>query len=535
MNRRRRAIAVVLWIAMTGGLFARQQAATPVPVEPSELERRPDLVGREVLVDDRVAYYVNRTGSEDDELQLKRTPITFRVPRRLRPASTARMPAAVVRGILEREGSRLFCRVTGLEVKPPDLERLNGAVDQLGARDYERRRAWARWAEYRASEFRDDALMRRAKALEAEVLRMEVEVKRVAVDAPQEWLDMAREARRRKAAEPEPSALAHRALRAKLASAAGREDLRSLARDVESFFPGAATDIGAAGTNLARWEGQYADDPAETYRSAPPNIRKALARRLWADIQQRLLESEPIPDLATAVTLADQAADRLPERPDLPTRLLEKGIAVVRRELGRLRLDEVKGLAEIYRARLRRPDEAQQVLRDWLEERRSKLSETDAEGRVALAVLYENLVQDRVTAVDLLRKAWTIDPNSKETADAFRTRGFLLRKDQWVEADAPSPAGPSGDGTNPARAAAAASQSLLGLTPDELQQKLIAKPNFKNYVASKGQIIEQRVYLDTGSMRYVNLLRTPGDPKPRVIADYTLPRPDRKGGPHPAR
>ena len=78
------------------------------------------------------------------------------------------------------------------------------------------------------------------------------------------------------------------------------------------------------------------------------------------------------------------------------------------------------------------------------------------------------------------------------------------------------------------RADATATQSLLGLTPEELEQKLIARPSFKNYVASKGQRIEQRVYLDTGSVRYVNLLHTPGELRPRVIADYTLPRHDRK-------
>ena len=77
--------------------------------------------------------------------------------------------------------------------------------------------------------------------------------------------------------------------------------------------------------------------------------------------------------------------------------------------------------------------------------------------------------------------------------------------------------------------------SLLGLTPDELERKLITKPSFKNYVASEGKIIEQRVYLDTGSVRYVNLLRKPGDLRPTVIADYTLPRHDRKGGPKSAR
>src|SRR5262249_20148132 len=143
---------------------------------------------------------------------------------------------------------------------------------------------------------------------------------------------------------------------------------------------------------------------------------------------------EPIPDVGAAGARADEAAEQLPERPDLPTRLLETAIAAARKELGTLRQDEVRRLAEVYRARLRRPDDARQVLRDWLELKRSKLSETDAEGRVALAGLYEDMVQDRVTAVALLRKAWDIDPSSRETAEAFRNRGFRKEKDRWVDA-----------------------------------------------------------------------------------------------------
>ena len=239
--------------------------------------------------------------------------------------------------------------------------------------------------------------------------------------------------------EPEPSAWAHRAFRARLASAADPDALRSLAKDVESFFPEARADQASARTGLGRFEGPYADDPAEGYRSAPPRIRKGLDRRLWADVQQRLLESEPIPDLAAAVARSDQAAGELPEKPELPVRLMEKGIDAARREVGTLRLAEVKGLAEVYRARLHRPDQAQQVLRDWLDAKKSRLSETDAEGRLALAGLYEDLVQDRVTAVELLRKAWTIDPTSSDIAEAFRVHGFRKDKDQWVEADARRP------------------------------------------------------------------------------------------------
>ena len=336
-------------------LVRAEQAGTPVLVEPSGLERRQDLVGRDVLVDDRVAYYVPRNGSEDDELQLKRTPVTFRVPRKLRPASHTRITAALVGGVLERDGNRLVCRVTSLELKPGDLERLKAALDQLGPRDYQTRRQWARWAERRASEFKDDALMRRAKALEAEVLRLEGDVKRVAVDPPEEWLAMAREARRRKVPEPEPSAQAHRAFRARLASAADPGSLRKLLDDVKSFFPAAPDDRGAARIGLGRWAGPYADDPAEAYRSAPPEVRKALDRRIWADTQYRLMDLEPIPDLATGIARSEQAAGLLPEKPDLPPRLMEKGLAASRRELATLRLDEVKALAESYRTRRAAP------------------------------------------------------------------------------------------------------------------------------------------------------------------------------------
>ncbi len=535
MNRRSpiaAAAAPLLLIAIAAGSWAqgRQPAGAPVVVEPADLARRPDLVGREVIVDDRVAYYVSRGGS-DDELQLKRTPITFRVPRRLRPAAGPRIAAAVVRGVLEREGNRLVCLVNGLEVKSADAERLRAAVAQLGPRDYSMRRAWARWAERRAVEFKDNALMRQARALDAESLRLEGDARRIEVNAPQEWMAMAREARRRKVPEPEPSALAHRALHARLAGAADPGALRALARDVAEFFPEAERDQAAARTKLGHWEREYLDAPAEGYRDAPAPIRKALDRRLWAEVQSRLMDAQSIPDLPTAVEQSAKAAKLLPERPELPGRLLEKGVGAVRRDLAGLRRDEVKALADVYRTRLHREDEARAVLHDWLEARKTRLSRTDAEGRVALAGLYEDLLQDRVTAIDLLRKAWEIDPTSRETAEAFRIRNFRRSKDQWVDDNPQGGGSAPADLPAPAQRVAASSPSLIGLTSEELREKLITKPDSKNYIATRGQLIEQRIYLDTDSVRYVNLLRTPGEPRFRVIADYTLPRRGRKGGP----
>ena len=77
------------FLGLAGSAIGRQQSDNRV--EPSDLERREDLIGREVVVDDRVKFYVTRKGSEDDQLELKRTSVPFRVPRRLRPPAHSRM------------------------------------------------------------------------------------------------------------------------------------------------------------------------------------------------------------------------------------------------------------------------------------------------------------------------------------------------------------------------------------------------------------------------------------------------------------
>jgi tetratricopeptide (TPR) repeat protein len=511
---------------------AMGQAPTdPVAVEPAELDRREDLVGREVVVDDHVRYYVPRTGTEPDELQLKRTPITFEVPRRLRPVASTRLSAAIIRGVLRREGSRLVCGVTEIQPVGGDLDRLETGLKSLAAKDFEGRKTWVQWAERRSKDFKDSALSVRARALEGEALRIESDMKRLGVDAPREWLTMAQEARRRRVPEPEPSALGHRAFKTRLTAATTVAELTALIKEINEFFPKAAGDLASARLNLARWEGPYGDDPAGTYRAAPSQIREALTRRIWADATARLLELQASEDLNAALAAADRAAAAVPEKTTLPAQLIDNAATAARRDLPNLRLSEVKALAAVYREKLQQPGPALEILGEWLRIRQKRLSATDAEGPLELANLYEELIQDRVTAVELLRKAWRIDPSSKEIAEAFRSRGFRKAKDEWIE--------PALSPPNPAAATAGAptarppstAQGLRGLTGDEVRTRLGGKPDRVNYVATRGELIEQWIYhLDNKKLRFVNLLRSPGELKPRVIADYTIPSSSLKGG-----
>jgi tetratricopeptide (TPR) repeat protein len=377
-----------------------------------------------------------------------------------------------------------------------------------------------RWAERRAHDFKDDALLKRAKKVEADALRIEANLTRLSVDAPQKWLEMALDARRRQVPEPGPSALAHRALRAKLAAASDIAALKATMQAIESFFPNVATDRQSAVANLASWEAAYANNPEAAYLSAPQHTRTALDRRLWADATERLLEMQSTGDLQSAIELSERAETLLPEKPKLAAQLIEKAAGLARQNLGKAREAEVKALALLYREKLHQPDEALNITRDWLKIQSEKLSKTDAEGPLLLANLYEELLEDRVTAVELLRKAWRIDPKSTEIAEAFRSRGFRKVKDEWIEST------PTTEKTS-----VVVERGLRGLTSDEVIAKMGTRPEKVSYVASRGQLIEQWIYqLDNKMVRYVNLLHTPGDLKPRVIADYQLPRLLLKGG-----
>ena len=289
---------------------------------------------------------------------------------------------------------------------------------------------------------------------------------------------MAQDARRRKVPEPEPSALAHRALRAKLAAATTRR--RPAGRDpgdrgVLSRTP--PTDRESGRVNLARWEAPYAERPRGDLSRRP---RPRCARRSTAG-------SGPTPPSGCSICrptatsrrpspLAEQPRRMLPEKPNLPGQLIEKAVGTARQDLGTLRQPRSRHWPPSIATKLKQPEEALEVLRDWLKIQRDRLSDTDAEGPLELANLYEELLQDRVTAVELLRKAWRIDPSSKEIAEAFRSRGFrkvqrrmgrvgASRRRQCGRRHRRKPHDP-----------APVSQGLRGLTPDEVRSAWGANP-----------------------------------------------------------
>jgi hypothetical protein len=180
-------------------------------------------------------------------------------------------------------------------------------------------------------------------------------------------------------------------------------------------------------------------------------------------------------------------------------------------------------MAEVYREKLKDPQAALDLFRAWLKVQRERLSDTDSEGPIDLAALYDEMLHDRAAAKELLDRAWKIAPGSGPVAEAYRTRGYQLDKDVWVEI---SPAATSGaTPVEPATPATILGGGLRGKTTDEVVRQIGSKPDRKVLCGTKGQVIEQWIFHLPGQNkdRYVNFLRAAGDLQPRVISDYSLP------------
>lgn len=516
---KRVAAFIILLAAVTPASTAQQETATLV--EPADLARREDLVGKLIVVDDHIRFFQNHPRVGYDELYLRRTSVPFRLPPPLRPETPPRNQVAIVQGRLTREGSRLYVDATAIDLQPSDLERFEKAVASFPARDFQARREWSRWAAKRAKAFGDDDLAARARVVEADALRIEAEMRRLGVDAPQEWLSLAQQGRKRGVAEPEPSALAHRAFRAMLAGAATPAVLGTLKDEVERFFPLASGDAAAGGVDLGSWGAKYDEDPASAYRSAPAELRKPLDRRLWGDVVQKLLETRAAEDVQAALKMVDETTSLLPERPDLATKMIAQAQARARQDLASLRIADLKAVGELLKRRAGDRGADLNLYRDWLKARRDRLSDTDAEGPVTLAGQYESLLNDSETARQLLERAWKIAPGSAPVADAFRLRGYRRVGEDWVK-DEPIAAAPVPAGGRPS----SPEQGLKNMTPAEVEAVMGVEPTSKTVVATRGRIMLQWIFAETRHKRYVNFVYVPGSREPRVASDFLLPRQD---------
>jgi hypothetical protein len=523
-------VRLSLWLVL-GWILAHcgnAQGQQPIPeLWPEDAIRRSDLFGREVVVDGRIAFLKPSPGIGYDLIVFRNADdLTVQLPKRLAFSSLPRATSGRVRGLLKREGTRVVLDVSTVDLFVDDRQRLDSAIARLGPNDAASRWSWAKWAEQRAEHYSDAKLKERGLELETEALRIEGNGP-AGKQADTAWA-LALRGKTRGLPGPEPAALAHHALRLRLSKAKTEAEIQAIQQDAVKFFEGGPpAQVSDGGEDLNRWIVAYAQEPAEAYRKAPDGVRGMLDRRLIADLSERWLRMklgklEPLERLRTI----EETAPQLKDRPDVVDQLWKSAFEALLSNLGQLRQSEVTALARRWREAEGHPQEAQVLLRTFLEEQqRKKLAANDATGRVLLADQYVQLLDDRRTAAELLKEAWRIAPGSEEVEIGFRRIGYVKSGDTYQPATGPEPANdaptaPAGSQT-PARTARPPGEDpLSGLTPDEIRQQLGA-PNAITRTVTQGEILEQWIY-EQPQKQVILILRRPRSPVATVLGRFLL-------------
>ncbi len=518
---RQRMVLLACWLVAGVRVASSHADESAVVVEPAELARRGDLVGREIVVDDRIRYFLEtKRGQGFDELVLKRTEVPFRLLAGSRFARPPSEPNAVVRATLKLVDGRLIGEVITLDLQPNDIERLDREISRVRPDNFAVIRGWASWAERRGHELNDPKLAARGVTLETDTLWNE------SARAGADPIALADAAANRPIPREIREALYFRGFRRAAEQATNPTALADLARRVQEQFPRSVEPKPGLVSILKPGE-----DPGSLYRAASDEDRLRLNRQLYADLVEKSITAQLAADPTRAMGLVEEATKRLPDRPALTDELRQRGLAEAERGVASMRQSQVEALARTFRE-AGQPERARQALEDWLEDRRKhRLSPSDAEGRVLLAANYEKLLGDRTAAGNLLIEAERIDPQSRSVADAFLRLGFRKGDAGWYDPTSttdPSRTNPDSVTATPPRAGAD-NDSLRGKTRSQARSQMGGKPDLIVRSVSQGMIVEQWIYRTGGNEQVLIFRIDPTSTEPRVAANYVFshskPRP----------
>lgn len=491
-------------------------AQAPVEVEPSDLSKRKDLIGREVIVDDRVKFFFPVAGKGYPEIILARTEVPVVLPDHLAYRSSQSARSIRARGILRRkaDGSGLFIDATQApELFKTDVERLKAIVATLGAEDLANREAWGDWAARRAKAFDDDSLKEMADRLAAESISLEY--KSPKSRNPDALISLAKKARTKGIREPEPSAIAHMGLRLKLASIRTLDEFEKFASEVRAFLINSKTPNTLAPTPPAE---TYLQDPYTGYRTATPEARAALDRRLWTEAQEQIFRLRAT-DPKQWKTLGEEAKAAIPDRPEIGGGWISRFYEKQTNDVTTLRESEMRELARTTREDLKQPEKADALTRTWLDHQRKSLGANDSEQRVELATKYLGYLKDRTIAADLAREALKIDSSGREATELFQRMGFVRSGDSWRDPNdrTAKPATPAGDDNR----APVTNDPLIGLSPAEVKSQL-GEPKRISRIATQGRVSIQWIYETGRGAQYVDFVQRAGDPQPIVVGRFAV-------------
>lgn len=414
-----------------------------------------------------------------------------------------------ITGHLSQQGQGWTFAVERLSPARSETEVFNDRRRSILTGDYRRLYDLCAWLRKRAAWYQDDALTR----LAAENYRQAFGWEEDAAVKAQDIAGLRELADRGESlglAAAECDRIRHRAHWEKLrqTSSDAEPELRKLAEEVAALWPAAATAGDAWSSDNEQQVQEYLADPATAYAGAGAEQRTLLRRALWVEIMGRALEAAARADATRLAELAQEAADRLPERPEWNHRLrLQEARRLARAPQQLIRGKAVNLAKEL--TELGQGDEAQRMLSQWLGQRRRNLDVDDAEGHAQMAADYREFLQDDAAAAQLYLQALRAAPNFTAAETALQSLGYRRVAGAWQRQTQPA----AGEEN-------AAEPEQRGVRPGDTEQEVIRrlrKPDRIARTLSAGYLSELWIY-DGPPRLHIYLKRSPGSQTARVVS-----------------
>jgi hypothetical protein len=430
----------------------------------NELESNPKLVNKEIVVEGR--FQQRGVGTDLDQIRLRNSKVSFH----LAPEAERKFPSNMrfirVVGTLTKSGDNISLRVKSWSrINTTDDDRYQDVAAAIGPTDS---RAWYDLADRttRLAEFHDDTDLR-GLARVARVGGFRAEEAAIRNTQPDALLALADRATVVGLDAEGSRRMRHKALRWQFnrlrEAKPTTSDWSKLAERISELLPGAQVPLKPADSDSVK---KYLANPIETYDETP-HVRAAADREFWIDATVRSLQAASDQPNANLAQLAADAKRLIPERQEIGRDLLRRWADSEAARITTLPpASQVFRLADVFKTDLDDPKRGDEVIRQWLDTRRKRLSTKDADGRVQLAKLYRTRLGDDETARALLLEAVNIEADLPEAAEQLKSLGYMKGPSGWVSSGDSSVAAKQGMATQSERLL------KLGMTPAQVRERV---------------------------------------------------------------
>ena len=230
-------------------------------------------------------------------------------------------------------------------------------------------------------------------------------------------------------------------------------------------------------------QARYLRDPISVYAMTAADERKKLHRILFYDVQREMIESQAKPDRSNGKQIARELDARVPELYALAETYRDAEMNFRLQRIAAAGRNEMLELSDEFRQR-KQPEKSREVMLTWIRGREPEWRKAGPAGLIRLADEYWQLLEDRPTAVTLLKQAYDKTNGAAEVEQKLNDLGWFRHGEQWKA----TPGKPSTPGSE----SAGKSQSKLPLVGMTRQQviEVWGEPAARVRIVTAGEINE---------------------------------------------